>query len=401
MIRLSEAQTKQWLRQCGLPVPWGAAVHSADSAHATALAWPGPTVVKAMVPTGRRGKSGAVLMADDAQQRRSAAKQLLGTVVNGYLTESVYVEERVAIADEYYFALILTDAMPQVLISRSGGVDIEEVSRDAPDAVVRASIDPLVGLPSWHAAELWLRAGVTGSTLAILADLSSKLYDAFSRADALMLEINPLVIASDGRLHLVGAMLGVDPHALWRHPDWADAGEPLPDNPRERAVALVNRASEGGECQYVELEGDIGLLVGGGGAGLYLHDLVLSFGGAPANHCVTPPTSADNTKLKAVLTAILSNPALRGLLVGFNFAQMARTDIRVRTLVQVLQERQIDTRQLPIVIRLFGAGEEQSRAMLAGHPNIHYLPRGTSLKEAARLIVELTRAERVSAQGPA
>ncbi|MPZ44321.1 MAG: hypothetical protein GEV05_13120 [Betaproteobacteria bacterium] len=155
-------------------------------------------------------------------------------------------------------------------------------------------------------------------------------------------------------------------------------------------MTLANREYPGGECQYVELEGDIGLLVGGGGAGLYQHDLMLEAGGRPANHCVTPPTGSDNRKLKAVLSAILDNPKLRGLLVGFNFAQMARTDIRVRTLIELLDEKKIDTARLPIVIRLFGAGEPESRAMVAGRKNIHYVARGTTLKEAVRLIVQLT-----------
>ncbi|WP_159589922.1 ATP-grasp domain-containing protein [Hydrogenophaga sp. BPS33] len=395
MIRLNEATTKQWLRDQGLPVPWGVAAQSPEAARATVRDFSGATVVKAMVPTGRRGKAGAVLMADDAEQRASATDSLIGRTVNGYAVKAVYVEERMAIEAEYYLAFLLSGAMPRILLSRRGGVDIEDVTREDPDAIVQADIDPLTGLTPWAASELWLRAGVTGPALGALADLSSRLYQAFCAADGLMLEINPLAIGSGGRLCLVGAMMGVDPHAMFRHPEWSASADPLPDNPRERAVALANRLPSGGECQYVELAGDIGLLVGGGGAGLYQHDLVLSFGGAPANHCVTPPTSADTTKLRAVLTAILDNPALRGLLVGFNFAQMARTDIRVRTLVEVLDEKQIDTRQLPIVIRLFGAGEEASRAMIAGRPNIHYVPRGTTLKEAARMVVELTAAHRV------
>jgi len=394
MIRLSEAETKQWLRDCALPVPWGLVAGSVEAALTSAQARPGAAVVKAMVPTGRRGKAGAVLMADDAEQRAGAAMRLLGSQVNGHLTEAVYIEQRIAIASEYYLAFILGDGMPEVLLSRRGGVDIEQISTETPNAVVRAAIDPVEGLSAWDAAELWLRAGVTGATLSPLADVTARLYHAFCRADALMLEINPLAVCDDGSLQLVGAMMGIDPHALFRHQAWHDAGEALPENPRERAVALANRSSEGGECQYVELAGDIGLLVGGGGAGLYQHDLIVGLGGAPANHCVTPPTGADNRKLKAVLTAILDNPAVRGLLVGFNFAQMARTDIRVRTLVEVLDEKHIDTTRLPIVIRLFGAGEELSRSMVAGRPNIHYVPRGTTLHEAARLIVKLTAAAR-------
>lgn len=390
MTPLDEDQAKRWLRDCGLPVPWGARASSVLEARATCTAHPGAAVVKALVPTGRRGKAGAVLMADDADARAAAAAKLLGTTVNSYRCAAVYVEERIDIQAEYYVAFVLGETGTELLVSLRGGVDIEEISREAPQAVVRATVDPLRGLASWEAAELWLRAGAKGAALSSLADLTCRLYEAYCRADALSLEINPLAVDAGGGFHLVGAMMGIDPNALFRHPAWQADTDTLPANPRERSVALANRESEGGECQYVELGGDIGLLVGGGGAGLYQHDLILELGGAPANHCVTPPTSADNRKLKAVLAAILDNPALRGLLLGFNFAQMARTDIRVGTLVELLDEKRIATERLPIVIRLFGAGEEKSRAMVAGRSNVHYVPRGTTLKEAAALIVRLT-----------
>jgi succinyl-CoA synthetase beta subunit len=301
----------------------------------------------------------------------------------------VYIEERVAFAHEYYLSFVLQGDAPQVLVSRSGGVDIEKVLRETPSQLVRARIDPLDGLDTWTATELWLQAGVYGAALPNIAAVTAKLYEAFQRGDALLLEVNPLAIDDAGAAHIVGAMIGIDANALFRHPEW-QTEDTLPENPRERAVAIANRELPGGECQYIELDGDIGLLVGGGGAGLYQHDLMLELGGKPANHCVTPPTGADNRKLKAVLSAILENPKLRGLLIGFNFAQMARTDIRVRTLVELLDEKKVDTAQLPIVIRLFGAGEADSRAMLMGRKNIHYVPRGTTLKDAVRLIVQLT-----------
>jgi len=391
MLPLTEDLTKGWLREHGLPVPRGAVADSAAGAARIAADMSNGAVVKVLIPAGRRGKAGAVLLTQSAEESGTAAGKLLGANVNGHVVQRVYVEQKIAIREEYYLSLTLRGPQPELLITRHGGVDIEDVTRAHPDELVRAALHPLRGLSLQEANGLLQQAGFAAEILPRLASLAVALYEAFRAADALLLEINPLAMDESGALVVVGAMMGVDEYALFRHPEWARSAATmtLPDNPRERSVAIANREIPGGECQYVELAGDIGLLVGGGGAGLYQHDVMLELGGKPANHCVTPPTGSDNRKLKAVLIAILGNPRLKGLLVGFNFSQMARTDIRVRTLIEALKEKRIDTARLPIVIRLFGAGEQDARAIVAGYPNIHYLPRGTTLKEAVRLIVNL------------
>lgn len=391
MIPLTEDVVKSWLRSRGLPIPAGTVVRSAEEARDTSVGLPGAVVLKALVPIGGRGKAGGVLRVDSGNDRAVAAASLLGGRLRGFAVDAVYVESKVDIATEFFLSFVLRGDVPEIIVSLHGGVNVEDVARADSSIYVVEKIDPVEGLTPWGATEVWLRAGLTGQALPPIAALTCRLYEAFCDADALTLEVNPLALAADGSVHVVGAMMSVDERALFRQPHWKAFHAPLPDNPRERAVMIANSEHGDGECRYVELAGDIGLLVGGGGAGLYQHDLVLELGGAPANHCVTPPTSSDDRKLKAVLGAIFDNPNVRGLLVGFNFAQMARTDVRVRALVEVLSDRQIDTTRLPVVIRLFGAGEAESRAMVAGVPNVHYVPRGTTLKEAARMIVDLTR----------
>lgn len=395
MLPLLEHHTKTWLSQSGFPVPKGGAAATADEAMTLARNMPGGCVVKALVPTGRRGKAGAVRLADGPPAAGEVARQLIGGAVAGYRVSQVYVEERIDIADEYYLSFTLAADELRVLVSRQGGVDIEGTFANAPDRIVGASIDPLAGLSSSQAIDLWSRAGVRTSRLHELGDVTSRLFAVFQAADAVTLEINPLAICCDGSLSLVGAMMAVDEHALFRHPQWRGSDNSAVGksgvNEREESVRRANADFPGGEAQYQELDGNIGLLVGGGGAGLYIHDLIVTMGGRPANHCVTPPTGRDTRKLKAVLRAILDNPRLRGLLVGFNFAQMARADIRVQALAEVLRERSSQPLSLPIVVRLFGPGEDKARQIAAEFPNITYLPRGTSLLDACRTIVERTR----------
>ncbi|MCG8543005.1 MAG: hypothetical protein MJE12_02225 [Alphaproteobacteria bacterium] len=395
MLRLIESQVKHWLSENDFPVPAGGAAATPEDAKRLAASMPNGAVVKALVPVGRRGVSGAIRIAETPDEAEHAAHSLLATAVNGYRVDEVYVEERIDIKEEFYLSLVTPSGWPEAVVSTRGGVDIEETVRNDPDAVTRQAIHPISGWPAWDAIDLWCKAGAPGPIRRKLGTLSSRLFRAFQSADALMLELNPLAIDNDGRPMLVGAMMGVDEHARRRHPEWAAAGFGATDrNEREERIARINREIPDGECQYIELDGDIGLLVGGGGAGLYQHDLVLQFGGAPANHCVTPPVGEDTRKLKAVIGAILDNPEVKAVLVGFNFAQMARADIRVRAVVEVLDEKGIDTARLPVVIRLFGAGEEEARDLVKGRHGIHYMPQDSSLKDAVAKVVTLAKGKR-------
>jgi len=396
MLKLLEDDVKAWLGRTGLPVPAGVTANSAKEASAAMGRMPDGAVLKALVPAGRRGKSGAVQLVGSEAEALAAANAILGSDVGGFIAREVYVEERIDFDKEYFLSFLVQDDRSRILISAEGGVEIETLFAERPEAVISEPIDPIRGLTVWDAIELWTRVGMSGADLRELAGLTCALYRAFVAGDALTLELNPIVKKRSGGMVIVGAMAGIDDAAVARHPQWAHvaarANIAHAENPREERVRQTNEEVPGGECQYTELDGTIGLIVGGGGAGLYQHDLVIDMGARPANHCVTPPTGSDRRKLREVIRAVVTNPKVEGLLVGFNFAQMARADIRIQSLVEILDEENIDTEAFPIVIRMFGAGEDMARSLVAGRAGVEYLPRGASLEDGVRRIVEKTSA---------
>ena len=397
MLNLTEDLTKSFLRQRGLAVPEGFVCATPQAAAQAAEALGGASVVKALVAAGRRGKAGAIALVDSVDAARGAAERLLGTELAGMLVDQVYVEAREDIATELYLSFVLDSTPPRLLVSCRGGVEIEQTHATQPDAIITVEVDPLDGMTRWDALAAWERAGADVALLSPLAGLTVQLWQAFVAADALMLEINPLAVRRDGALALVGAMLSVDEAALPRHPAWrtqAQAGAQKAGrtaNPRERAVMLANARTPGAVFRYTELDGDIGLVVGGGGASLLQHDLMLALGGAPANHLDATPGAGWQDKMGAVLDAILGNPRVKGLLVSYNFLQLVRVDERMRLIVELLRERRVDPHRLPVVVRLFGPGEDEARRIASTLPGLHVMARDTPIDAAVERIVELTR----------
>lgn len=392
-MRLTEDITKRWLSDRGLPIPGGFVAASPAEAQEAAERLGGGAILKALVAAGRRGKANAVRSIDTGAEAASAAADLLGREVAGLRVERVYVERKVRIARELYLSFAFGVVGPQIVVSRHGGVEIEETFRREPNAVVRADIDLRRGLPIWDAMALWERAGVESANLPKLAATTVRLFDAFRAFDALMLEINPLTLDDDGNPTLVGAMMEVDDNASFRHPEWASLnvlGESgRAPNERERMVIEVDGKFPGGAVRYTELDGDIGLMVAGGGAGLLQHDMIVAAGGSPANHSDISPTPTPD-KPAAVFDAIFSNPKTRSLLIGYNYLQMAPCDIVIEGLLISMKRNRIDTQHFPIVIRLFGPKEAEARR-LADIPGIMYLPRGATLAEGVRTVVAANR----------
>ena len=394
-MKLTEDLAKVWLRERGLPVPPGCVAASPEESRAAAASLGGRVAVKALVAGGRRGKAGGVRLVDSPEAAAGAAAAILGSTVSDQVAKRLYIEAAVPITSELYLSFTFGDIVPKVVVSRFGGVDIESVASADPARVVSRDIDPQRGLLPWHAVELWDRAGVAGPILPRLAALTVALYRAFCDADALMLEVNPLAVAAE-ELSIVGAMLEIDDSALFRHDAWRElalteigpGGRAL--NVRERAVMEANRKFPGGAVRYNEVDGNIALMVSGGGAGLLQHDLVLAAGGRPANHSDMSPTPTPD-KPTAMFEAMLSNPSVRGLLIGYNYLQLARCDLTLKALVTAVEKCGVDTRRFPIVIRLFGPAEEEARRISAGLPGVNYLPHGASLADGVNAIVAAVR----------
>lgn len=388
-MNLTEDIAKRLMRRFNLPVPDGAAGETAGKVGELAAEFGGTVALKALLPTGRRGKSGLVRLVD-AADAESVATEMLGRETELGLVDRIYVEKGADIAQELYLAFSFSDRMPMLTISTDGGVEIEQVHAATPERIVTVPIDPLKGLRPWEAIDLWSRAGLTGRALADVGRLTARLWRAFVDLDAEMIEINPLAISGTGDLSLVGTMIQIDDGALGRHPELSDFPSQRPDNPRERLVDEANRSNPGGDARYVELDGDIGLLVAGGGAGLLQHDMIVDLGGRPANHSDTSPAPG-TAKTEAVLDAVFSNPRSRSLLIGYNHLQMAPVDRVVEALANSVQRNNIDTSRFPIILRLFGPREAEARALADRIGGVTYLPSGTSLSEGARAIVEATR----------
>lgn len=388
-MRVTEDKAKAWLAARGIPTPCGRAADSPAAAAAVARDWNSGAVVKALIPTGRRGKAGAVRICRSESEVEAAAADILGTVVNGYAVKQVYVEQKIDIAKELYLSFYLENFPPQMLLSAEGGVEIETVHSERPAAVLANAINPLKGVPSWDAIAQWEKTQVESRFLPALGQITTQLYDAFVASNASMLEINPLVIDSKGQCLAVGAMMATDDLLFASGNEDAVAAEGRPLTALERRVIEANAAIPGGMIRYTELDGDIGMFIGGGGASLVQHDLVLKAGGRPANHMDASTTNPD--KVRALVETILDKPGVRGLLVGWHYQQMAQIDRRVGPIIQVLKERDVDPDRFPIVIRMFGPGEDQARRMAAELPGVHYMQHGAPMEEAVRLIVELTR----------
>jgi succinyl-CoA synthetase beta subunit len=375
---LLEYQGKQLFRNHGVSTPEGRPAASVEEAVEAAEALGYPVVIKAQVLIGGRGKAGGIKVAGDRAEAEEHAGAILGMDIRGFTVHELYVEKASDIAEEYYAAILLdrTAKQPLAMLSRMGGMDVEEIAEKDPNAIVRVHVDPLVGFQDFHARRLAFDAGIADDVVRPVGALLSGLYEAFVAEDALLVEVNPLLVTGEREVVALDAKVTIDGNALYRHPDTAAFRNVSDEDPQERM------AKERG-LTYVKLDGDIGIL--GNGAGLVMStlDVVAQAGGEPANFL----DAGGGSKAEAIVDAvevILSDPKVRAVLFNI-FGGITRCDEVARGLVTAFG--QIDVK-VPFVVRLDGTNDEEGRAILA-EANLPNVMVEKTMDGAAARVVEL------------
>lgn len=383
-MNLHEYQAKALFAQYGMPVPNN--IVAATPAEARAAAEKLTTdkvVVKAQVHAGGRGKAGGVKLVDTAAEAEEFAKSLLGTNLvtfqtdaNGQPINTVLIEETSNIESELYLGMVIDRASQRVVVmaSTEGGMDIEQVAHDTPEKILKAELNPLVGVMPYQCRELAFGLGLEGAQIKQFGALLTGLCKLFVEKDLALVEINPLVITKEGDLICLDGKINVDGNALYRHKDLAALQDKTQEDEREL------RAAES-DLNYVALEGNIGCMVNGAGLAMATMDIIKLKGGQPANF-LDVGGGATKERVAEALKIILSDPDVKGILVNI-FGGIVRCDLIADGVIAAIGEVGIE---VPVVVRLEGTKAAEGRALL--DKSGLNLQSASDLGEAAQKIVD-------------
>jgi succinyl-CoA synthetase beta subunit len=378
-VDLYEYQGKELFRRFGIPVSEGRVAATAEEARSAAREIGGQVVVKAQVLTGGRGKAGGIKLADSPDEAAQHAEAILGLDINGHVVRKLWLEQASDIEREYYLSVTFDRGEKKALfmLTKEGGIDIEEVASERPEALARLHVDPLEGFQPYQARRLIYGAGIDDPSeqKQILA-IIGRLYEAFVGADAMLCEINPLIVTPEGEVKALDSKFTVDDNALYKHADIADMRDLEAYPPEERA------AREKG-VTYVKLDGEVGIL--GNGAGLVMStlDVIALAGGRPANFCDLGG-GGDAQGVVDALGIISADPQVKSILFNI-FGGITRCDEVARGILQALDQISIEE---PIVVRFDGTNAEEGKQLLTegGPDNIHV---ESTMLDAAKRAVEL------------
>ena len=376
---LYEYQGKQLFARFGIPVSDGRLVTTPEEARAAAEEIGGQVVVKAQVMTGGRGKAGGIQLAENPAEAEEKARGVFGLDINGHVVKKIWVERASDIAKEYYLSITFDrgEKKPLFMFTTQGGVEIEQVAEENPEALMRLHVDPMEGFQPWQARRLIYGAGVADpSEQKQLLAIMEKLYATFVGTDAMLTEINPLIVTPDGEVKALDSKFTVDDNALYRHPDVAEmrdveAADPLETFAREKGVT------------YVKLDGDVGILGNGAGLSMSTVDVVAHVGGRPANFCDLGG-GGDAEGVVDALEVVTRDPQVKSIFFNI-FGGITRCDEVAKGILQALERMEISQ---PIVVRLDGTNAEEGRRILqeAASPSLHA---EATMLDGARRAVEL------------
>jgi succinyl-CoA synthetase beta subunit len=378
-VKLHEYQSKQLFAKFGVPIPKGNVATTPEEARRFAEELGGTVVVKSQVLVGGRGKAGGIKLAQTPDQAYDVASQILGMQIKGLTVKKVLIDAASDIRKEIYLGLVIDRTARRVVMmaSAEGGVEIEEVARDNPEAIIRVTIDPFLGLRGYQANQIAMGIGLPREQFRAFAKIAHGLFQAFQAYDASLAEINPLIVDGNGELLAVDGKMVIDDNALFRHGDLAALRDIDEETPTEREARLAG-------LSYVELDGEIGCMVNGAGLAMTTMDLTKLFGGSPANF-LDIGGGAQSDKVATALRLILADPNVKAVLFNI-FGGITRCDEVAMGILAALEEVKPN---VPMVARLVGTNEEEGRAILAAAP--YELATATTLADAAQKAVAAAR----------
>ncbi|MDR1744069.1 MAG: ADP-forming succinate--CoA ligase subunit beta [Dysgonamonadaceae bacterium] len=379
-MKIHEYQAKEIFAQYGIPVNSGYLCHNVEDSIKAYEKMDRPTVVvKAQVLSGGRGKAGGVKLAKDEIELRRHTANILGMNIKGYTVDRVLIAQAEDIAAEYYVSYVVDRNTKSTLLmlSKAGGVDIEEVARDTPEKIHKIPIDPFIGVPDYLAREAAFLLFDDIAQVKQTASILQKLYKLFVDTDASLAEINPLILTPEGNIVAIDAKMTFDDNALYRHPKIASLFEPTEEEKKE--LFAKNKG-----FSYVNLGGEIGCMVNGAGLAMATMDMIKLYGGNPANFLDIGGSSNPNKVVEA-MKLLLSDKNVKVVLINI-FGGITRCDDVATGLLEAF--RQIDAK-IPVVIRLTGTNEKEGRALLAG-TGLHV---AETMSEATKKAVNLVLAQ--------
>ena len=373
---LFEYQGKQYFSRFGIPVSPGGVADTVAEALEVAARVGFPVVIKAQVKVGGRGKAGGVKLATSEDEVRTHAGNILGLDIKGHVVHRLWVEHASDIAKEYYasFTLDRPNKVHLGMLSAQGGVEIEVVAEENPDAIAMLQIDPLVGLDVATARRWVAEAGLDEEARSQAAELLVKLYTCYVEGDCDLAEVNPLILTPDGRVHALDAKVTLDENASFRHPEWDEFRATETEDPREKM------AKEKG-LNYIGLDGTVGIIANGAGLAMSTLDVVNQVGGTAANF-LDIGGGANADVMAAALEVINQDPKVKAIFVNI-FGGITRVDEVAKGVIEALSRVTIAS---PIVLRLDGTNATEGRAILEPHLNDRLLTEPTMLDAARRAV---------------